>query len=173
LKIIHYLDFLCIFKIWEKLKSRKKNLIYKRKKIKSMELKLMFGEYEITIKEEGNNLSITAELDGEVEEEFSLSKEGGSQAQEMPGDKGTKIKDFGDFEEEEDSDEEGWDGEEDWDESDEDEDEDEDEGEDDEEEEDDDDDEVPSRAKGSKMVQSPQSSEPKLESFSNFLRKRR
>jgi len=155
-----------------KVKKQKKNLIYKRKKIKSMELKLMFGEYEITIKEEGNNLSITAELDGEVEEEFSLSKEGGSQAQEMPGDKGTKIKDFGDFEEEEDSEEEGWDGEEDWDESDEDEDEDEDEGEDDEEEEDDDD-EVPSRAKGSKMVQSPQSSEPKLESFSNFLRKRR
>ena len=140
-----------------------------------MELKLMFGDYEITITEEGNELSISAQRDGEVEEEFTLSKDG-DDSQTKP-DTGSEMKDFDEFEDEEESgDDEGdWDEDgEDWegDESEDDEDQD-DEDEDDEDEddegEDDEDDKMKPSSTGSKMVQGPKMGEPKLESFSSFL----
>ena len=139
-----------------------------------MELKLMFGDYEITITEEGNELSISAQRDGVVEEEFTLSKDG-DDSQTKP-DTGSEMKDFDEFEDEEESgdvegdwDEDGedWEGDESEDDEDQD-DEDEDEDEDDEDEDDEDDKMKPSST-GSKMVQGPKMGEPKLESFSSFL----
>jgi hypothetical protein len=138
-----------------------------------MELKLMFGDYEITITEQGDELSISAQRDGEVEEEFTLSKEGDSGTK---SDSGSEMKGFDDFEDEDEAGEEGdddWDedGEE-WDGDEDSEDDDEDDDEDDEDEEgDDDEDEMPTSKSGSKMVQAPKMGEPKLESFSNFINK--
>jgi hypothetical protein len=136
-----------------------------------MELKLMFGDYEITITEQGDELSISAQRDGEVEEEFTLSKEGDSGTK---SDSGSEMKGFDEFEDE---DEAGEEGDDDWDEDDEewngdedDEDDDDDEDEDEEDEDgDDDEDEMPTSKSGSKMVQAPKMGEPKLESFSNFI----
>ena len=139
-----------------------------------MELKLMFGDYEITITEQGDELSISAQRDGEVEEEFTLSKEGDSGTK---SDSGSEMKGFDEFEDEageegdDDWDEDGeeWEGDEDSEDS---EDDDEDDDEDDEDEEgDDDEDEMPTSKSGSKMVQAPKMGEPKLESFSNFISK--
>lgn len=137
-----------------------------------MELKLMFGDYEITITEQGDELSISAQRDGEVEEEFTLSKEGDSGTK---SDSGSEMKGFDEFEDEDEAGEEDddWDedGEE-WegDEDSEDDDENEDDDEDDEDEEgEDDEDEMPTSKSGSKMVQAPKMGEPKLESFSNFI----
>jgi len=133
----------------------------------------MFGDYEITITEQGDELSISAQRDGEVEEEFTLSKEGDSGTK---SDSGSEMKGFDDFEDEDEAGEEGdddWDedGEE-WDGDEDSEDDDEDDDEDDEDEEgDDDEDEMPTSKSGSKMVQAPKMGEPKLESFSNFIRK--
>ena len=62
-----------------------------------MELKLMFGDYEITIKEEGDELMVQATIDGEVEQEFTLS--GGSQTQGQD-----EEDDFEDFESEDEDD---------------------------------------------------------------------
>jgi len=131
----------------------------------------MFGDYEITITEQGDELSISAQRDGEVEEEFTLSKEGDSGTK---SDSGSEMKGFDDFEDEDEAGEEGdddWDedGEE-WDGDEDSEDDDEDDDEDDEDEEgDDDEDEMPTSKSGSKMVQAPKMGEPKLESFSNFI----
>lgn len=138
-----------------------------------MELKLMFGDYEITITEQGDELSISAQRDGEVEEEFTLSKEGESGTK---SDSGSEMKGFDDFEDEDEAGEEGdddWDeGDDDWDEDDEEWDGDEDSEDDDEDEEgDDDEDEMPTSKSKSKMVQAPKMGEPKLESFSNFINK--
>jgi len=140
----------------------------------------MFGDYEITITEQGDELSISAQRDGEVEEEFTLSKEGDSGTK---SDSDSEMKGFDDFEDEDEAGEEGdddwdedgeeWDedGEE-WDGDEDSEDDDEDDDEDDEDEEgDDDEDEMPTSKSGSKMVQAPKMGEPKLESFSNFISK--
>lgn len=136
-----------------------------------MELKLMFGDYEITITEQGDELSISAQRDGEVEEEFTLSKEGDSGTK---SDSGSEMKGFDEFEDEDESGEEGdddWDEEgEEWEGDEDSEDDDDDEDEDEEDEEgDDDEDEMPTSKSGSKMVQAPKMGEPKLESFSNFI----
>lgn len=142
-----------------------------------MELKLMFGEYEITIKETGDTLSISAEKGGEVEEEFVLSKGDESDVKSPSQSDEDDMKGFDEFESDEDSDDESdedWDEDsEDWDEDSEDdddeeddEDDDEDEDQDDEEEEDDED--TMKKPSGSKMVQA----SPKLESFQSFLKKR-
>lgn len=143
-----------------------------------MELKLMFGDYEITITEQGDELSISAQRDGEVEEEFTLSKEG-----ESAGKNDSEMKGFDEFEDEEagddsdegdwDEDDEEWEGDE---ESEDDQDDDEEDEEDEDEEDDDqededeeDDDKMITPSSGSKMVQGPKMGEPKLESFSSFL----
>ena len=145
-----------------------------------MELKLMFGDYEITITEQGDELSISAQRDGEVEEEFTLSKEGDSGTK---SDSDSEMKGFDEFEDEDEAGEEGdddwdedgeeWEGDEDSEDDDEDEegDDEDEEGDGEEEEGDDDEDEMPTSKSGSKMVQAPKMGEPKLESFSNFISK--
>ena len=143
-----------------------------------MELKLMFGDYEITITEqEWGDLLISAQRDGEVVEEFTLSKEGDSGTK---SDSGSEMKGFDEFEDEDEADEEGdddwdedgeeWEGDEDSEDSEDDDEDDEDDDEDDEEG-DDDEDKMPTSKSGSKMVQAPKMGEPKLESFSNFISK--
>jgi len=136
-----------------------------------MKTTIEIGEYMLTIEENNGVISVTAEMDGDVVEEFTLSSSEQGGEKSAQGQK--EVQNFGQFEEEDDF------------EDDEDEDEDEDEyaqeedeeGEEDEyaQEEDEDDEEdmksAQNKMSNNKMAQ--MKKEPTLESFGRFIKKRK
>jgi len=123
-----------------------------------MKTTIEIGEYMLTIEENNGVISVTAEMDGDVVEEFTLSSSEQGGEKSAQGQK--EVQNFGQFEEEDDFE----DDEDDFAQED-DEDEDEDYTQDDEED-DEEEDEMP--MKGAQMKK-----EPTLESFGRFIKKRR
>jgi len=132
-----------------------------------MKTTIEIGEYMLTIEENNGVISVTAEMDGDVVEEFTLSSSKQGVRKSAQGQK--EVQNFGQFEEEDDF------------EDDEDEDEDEyaQEDEDDEEDEyaqEDEDDEEDMKSAQNKMSNNKMAQmkkEPTLESFGRFIKKRR